>query len=924
MKRLLPIFFSLLLLPSTPVNLIAVAAPKTKIIAQAIDPGFKNYIEQNTVTVTNANGNEELGILLGKQNNQYLVLTSSAINQGNTALSVKTNDGAVHQASVDLDAAQIDTNFSLLEFSSNAEYVLAELNPAAKPSSTQEIFVVGKDNTGLVIERGKVEGNLGNLSGLEQYNYRSSTTLGQTNKAIFDDFGALVGFSDGKTNSFATLNSFLQQLNPEVTIAYDLKLPETAEQGTAELTGELQALAEKARQITVKIQSSSGASGSGVIIQQDENVYTVLTSAHVVCEPIPAEPNSDDCADRTYSITTANNESKAYEVEAKSIKQAEDDVDLAKLEFKSEANHQVATLANYAPVSSEGESYAAIVSGLSQTNYAETISNKSESQTDKFDSLKGIAALKLASAASDTLTPNVSQEISKVNPLQKYFVFAAGYAQKSPDSEATWQFSPGYGLDQKTGSFSIYDRTSFDRGYQLVYTCITYGGMSGGPILDVEGRVVGIHGKAEGEKIEEKNDEISLGYSLAIPIGEFNNKERNLPKDLDLNLGKLEINTNRPQITSALRQNVIDAILTTKVPQSNADSCQWVKRGNQQWRTLDYEAAKISFNNAIAKQDGQCDRLAWYGIGLSLIGSDFTNPPTSQTAVEDRKAKYKDAAVAFRKASKFAPDFAAAIRRESIAWRAAGETEPALAAINKAIKLDPDSSSLYNDKGALHAQLNQIAEASAAYNRAIKLDRTSSLPHYNLGLIFGYQEEWQKAIAKFDESLVYDLKYAPAYFNRGNAYYASGDRDKARSNYETAIELESNYPEAHHNLGYIYDRQSNYDAALEKYDQAIALNNDYRRAYLNRARVYAILGRWSEAEADYDWAIDTLNASNAETYLSRGLVRSELNNIPGAVTDIQKAKMLFLEAGDNDGSQQAEDFLQQVQQQQSQGLGTGK
>ncbi|MFM5961315.1 MAG: tetratricopeptide repeat protein, partial [Dolichospermum sp.] len=35
--------------------------------------------------------------------------------------------------------------------------------------------------------------------------------------------------------------------------------------------------------------------------------------------------------------------------------------------------------------------------------------------------------------------------------------------------------------------------------YELVYSSITFGGMSGGPVLDSQGRVIGIHGRTEGE-----------------------------------------------------------------------------------------------------------------------------------------------------------------------------------------------------------------------------------------------------------------------------------------------------------------------------------------------------------------------------------------------------------------------------------------
>ena len=920
MKRLLPVIFSLFLLPVTSINLLAVATPKKAIVAQAAVPELKNQIQQNTVTVINSDGTSGLGILLGKQSDRYLVLTSKAVIQGNTALKIQTNDGQTYQAIVNPNATNGDTNFSLIEFSSSTTHITAELNPASKPGPQKEIFVVEGQPTELTINPGQIGQALSNSSELEQFNYTNNATSNGITKAIFDSYGALVGFSGAEGNSFTTLNSFLQQLLPEVTVAYDLKLPETSESATSELTGELKALEEKAKKITVKIQSSSGAWGSGIIVKRDGNTYTVLTSAHVVCEPDPEELDSDDCADHTYQVITSGNESQPYEVKGGSIELADEDVDLARLEFESEANLEVATLANYAPVSSKGESYAAILSGASRT--PSPIAEEEGSESEDLSSLRGIVPSQLASAASNIITPNVEREVNS-NPLQKYFVFAAGYAKKNKDAPADWQFSPGYGLDQKTGSFSIYDRTSFDEGYQLVYTCITYKGMSGGPILDIEGRVVGIHGKAEGEKVSERNTEISLGYSLAIPIGEFNNTERSLDEDLDLDPGELNIQANQPTITDTLRQNVIDAILTTKISNHNASSCRWVERGNQQWRLLDYTAAQSSFQKAIDDADPECDELAWYGVGLSLIGSDFTDPPQNNIARDIRLEKYRDAAIAFQKASQFDPEFYAALRRESITWRTVDEDELALDAINKTIaieqeqvaaeELEQESSSLHNDKGALLAKLEQPEAAEAAYNTAIGID-PFHLPYYNLGLIAGYREEWQQAISNFDRAIQYDNTYAPAYLNRGNAYYATGNLANAKSNYEAAINYEPEYAQPHHNLGYIYDRQENYQEALKYYAKAIALDENYRRAYINRARVYAIQGNWNKAKADYDVAIEELKDSNPHTYLSRGLVHSELGQQLEAIDDITQAQMLFQKQGNAEGLQQATKFLQQIQQ----------
>jgi serine protease Do len=62
-------------------------------------------------------------------------------------------------------------------------------------------------------------------------------------------------------------------------------------------------------------------------------------------------------------------------------------------------------------------------------------------------------------------------------------------------------------------------------GYSLVYTNITRRGMSGGPVLNDDGRLVGIHGRADGDSIQTENTAtrsvVVKDVNLGIPINAF-------------------------------------------------------------------------------------------------------------------------------------------------------------------------------------------------------------------------------------------------------------------------------------------------------------------------------------------------------------------------------------------------------------------
>ncbi|MFM6861261.1 MAG: hypothetical protein ACKPKG_11490, partial [Dolichospermum sp.] len=72
------------------------------------------------------------------------------------------------------------------------------------------------------------------------------------------------------------IKTVLAQVKPEVLTAYNLPIPDIKQQiAEIPLTGWLGELETKAKQFTVKIDSSSGANGSGVIIAKQGNIYTV-------------------------------------------------------------------------------------------------------------------------------------------------------------------------------------------------------------------------------------------------------------------------------------------------------------------------------------------------------------------------------------------------------------------------------------------------------------------------------------------------------------------------------------------------------------------------------------------------------------------------------------------------------------------------
>jgi tetratricopeptide (TPR) repeat protein len=93
-------------------------------------------------------------------------------------------------------------------------------------------------------------------------------------------------------------------------------------------------VAKIATAISVKIEAGDRThQGSGVILQKQGDLYTVLTAAHVVR------------GGKSFKLTTAVDEQE-YQVIASSVKRASVDIDLAVVQFRSSRNYQVAKIGN--------------------------------------------------------------------------------------------------------------------------------------------------------------------------------------------------------------------------------------------------------------------------------------------------------------------------------------------------------------------------------------------------------------------------------------------------------------------------------------------------------------------------------------------------------------------------------------------------
>ena len=97
-------------------------------------------------------------------------------------------------------------------------------------------------------------------------------------------------------------------------------------------------------------------------------------------------------------------------------------------------------------------------------------------------------------------------------------VFIAGWPASGAAIPHIYQFT--------SGEISGLPPQPIGKGYKMVYTNVTRAGMSGGPVFNDKGKVVGIHGLAEGREVvlpgyQGDSSVIKAGFNLGIPINTF-------------------------------------------------------------------------------------------------------------------------------------------------------------------------------------------------------------------------------------------------------------------------------------------------------------------------------------------------------------------------------------------------------------------
>ncbi|SKB15337.1 Tetratricopeptide repeat protein TPR_2 [Planktothrix sp. PCC 11201] len=377
------------------------------------------------------------------------------------------------------------------------------------------------------------------------------------------------------------------------------------------------------------------------------------------------------------------------------------------------------------------------------------------------------------------IIPFTSDKIYAVARLADYnydsqseYIFISGWPDsKLPIADRRRVFATGLLISEAEKNSLI--KEPFTRGYDLFYTNRTQVGMSGSPILDREGRVIGIHGQSEGQIFSNPElgsvSRVTLGYSAGIPLQKF------LQSGITLNLN---ISNQPPNPMNARELKSIHQALKPPEFTGESTALDWSNRGNQFYRLEQWQEALKAFDQAIAIQSNF--HPAWYGRGNSLV----------------QLKRYQEAVESYSRTTQLQRDF-------YLAWREKGKVliklkqyEDALLAWNQMLIIKPEDYQIWYLRGnLLMNQLKQHQEAIQSYNRAINLKPDFVPALINRGIAYYQIQDYQEAILSFDQGLKLDDQQETIWQLRGEILMKLQLYSQALSSVEKALNLADQNPQ---------------------------------------------------------------------------------------------------------------------------------
>jgi tetratricopeptide (TPR) repeat protein len=371
-------------------------------------------------------------------------------------------------------------------------------------------------------------------------------------------------------------------------------------------------------------------------------------------------------------------------------------------------------------------------------------------------------------------------------------------------------FSPGFVTSRPS---------SAPEGYTLRYNSVTKGGMSGGPVFDIDGRVVGIHGLGGSDRVDVKQQGSDASMSVNMKTG-FN--------------GAIPINTFLA-MRSQIGQTTAVAVDTAPSTDKPAQRLENPKSASDFFAKASVERDRGDKSRAIANYTQAIARNPNYADAYYQRGNARYDQGDKQGALVD-----------YDRALKFDPSYANAYYQRAVILYNQGNKQAALSSFDRYISLVPNDAQAYHSRGAIRRSMGDGQGTFDDFDRVVRLEPDNSRAYYNRALARTMLRDSQGALDDFGRALDLDPRWTTVYNNRAILRRRLGDRQGAVDDFSQVISLDAQNAEAYYNRGLVRrdlgDRQgaiadlqaaanifqqksdsANYQKALEKIESIQAM-----------------------------------------------------------------------------------------------------
>ncbi|BCL34722.1 tetratricopeptide repeat-containing serine protease family protein [Nostoc sp. MS1] len=308
--------------------------------------------------------------------------------------------------------------------------------------------------------------------------------------------------------------------------------------------------------------------------------------------------------------------------------------------------------------------------------------------------------------------PGVDLAVVQFSSNQNYNVAKIGNSDSS--SEGTTAYvagfpAPTFAINQSIYTFSNGTITAnaskpLRDGYALVYSNNTSEGMSGGAVLNDQGELIAIHGRADKDA-----KEIKTGFNLGIPVNTFLRMSAQVGVDTGVSA---------PNTPVATAPKAADFLL------------QAVDKYNKE----DYQEAIANFTQAIR------------------LNPKYTQAYIGQGIARSRLKDYQGAIADFTQAIRLNPKYTQPYIGRGIARSRLGDYQGAIADYSTAIKINPENVTVYGLRGSIHLKLKDYQRAIADFSSAIKIDPNLAINYSSRGIARGELGDKQGGIADLQKA----------------------------------------------------------------------------------------------------------------------------------------------------------------------------